>query len=51
MVAAAHAELAEVRAHHVQGVSAALQVIRAGCDGFTINCPTGLFTKHITDTG
>jgi hypothetical protein len=31
--------LAEVRAHHVDGVSTALQAIQAGCDGFTINWP------------
>ncbi|MEW6670509.1 MAG: glycerophosphodiester phosphodiesterase [Thermodesulfobacteriota bacterium] len=39
MVAAAHAELAEVRAHHVHSLSAAMQAIQAGCDGFTINWP------------
>ena len=39
MVAAAHAEIAEVRAHHVSSVAAALQAIQAGCDGFTVNWP------------
>ncbi len=39
MVAAAHAELAEVRAHHIHSVSAALLAIQAGCDGFTVNWP------------
>ena len=39
MVAAAHAEIAEVRAHHVSSVAAAVQAIHAGCDGFTVNWP------------
>lgn len=39
MVTAAHAELAEVRAHHVLDVSAAVQAIQAGCNGFTVNWP------------
>lgn len=39
MVAAAHAELPEVRAHHVHAPSAALQAIEAGCNGFTVNWP------------
>jgi glycerophosphoryl diester phosphodiesterase len=46
LVAAAHTELAEVRAHHVHDVSAALQAINAGCDGFTVNWPDWFVQKE-----
>ena len=42
IVAAAHACLAEVRAHSVKGVAEMIQAIEAGCDGLTINWPDWL---------
>jgi glycerophosphoryl diester phosphodiesterase len=42
MVAAAHAKLAEVRAHSVKNIDDMRRVIDAGCDGMTTNWPDWL---------
>ena len=42
-----HAQIAEVRAHSVKGVSDMMRVIETGCDGMTINWPDWLV--HTSD--